>query len=111
MHRLLLKKKKKKIQQACRPFFRAYAAASTSGEVSLMFSALLALIKPPSTSLIRSRGGKMKRRAIRSLLANLRNLQNRSVSDVASQQSHFSPSPEAADPTAERMHVLKLLLN
>jgi len=70
-------------QQACRPFFRAYAAASTSGEVSSMFSALLALMKLPSTSL---------RRAIRSVLANLRNLQNRSVSDVASQQSHFSPS-------------------
>ena len=97
-------------QQACRPFFRAYAAASTSGEVSSMFSALLALMKLPSTSLIRSRGGKKKRRAIRSLLANLRNLQNRSVSDVASQQSHFSPSPESADPTAERIARAKALI-
>jgi len=89
---------------------RAYAAASSSGEVSSMFSALLALMKLPSTSLIRSRCGKKKRRAIRSLLANLRNLQNRSVSDVASQQSHFSPSPEAADPTAERIARAKAFI-
>ncbi len=37
-------------------------------------------------------------------------MQNRSVSDVASQQSHFSPSPEVADPTAERIARTKALI-
>ena len=60
-------------QQACRPFFRAYAVASASGELSSMFSALLALMKLPASSLLRSRGGRKKRRGIRALLASLRN--------------------------------------
>ena len=63
-----------------------------------MFSALLAILKVPSSSLLRVRGG-MKHKAVRSLLRNLRGLATRSVSSVASQQPH-SAVPESSDPAA-----------
>jgi microcompartment protein CcmK/EutM len=83
-------------QQACRPFFRAYAAASGSAEANSMFQALLALVKIPASSLLRARGGHKKRRAIRSLLAGLRSTASRSVDSVASHQAQTTVIPVAA---------------
>jgi hypothetical protein len=75
-----------------------------------MFTALLALMKLPASALLRSRGGKKKRRGVRSLLARLRNTSDRSVSDLASQQSHFDAAPEAADPTGDGIARARALI-
>ena len=90
-------------QNACRPFFRAYATASASGDLGAMFSTLLALFKLPASCLLRSRGGKIQRRGIRSLLANIRNTASRSVLSVASHQSLSSSVPDKVDPIGDRL--------
>ena len=97
-------------QDACRPFFRAYHAASTSGSLNTMFGALLALIKLPASSLLRTRGGRKKRRGIRSLLANLRNAAARSVSSVGSHQSQSAATCDAADPVADGLARARALI-
>jgi hypothetical protein len=68
-------------------------------------------MKIPATSLLRTRGGKKKRRAIRTLLANLRNTAARSVSSVAAHQSQ--PPSEAAttdDPVANGLARARALI-
>ena len=97
-------------QDACRPFFRAYHAASTSGSLNSMFGALLALMKLPASSLLRTRGGRKKRRGIRSLLANLRNTAARSVSAVASHQSQPVAASDDVDPVANGLARARALI-
>src|SRR6185312_16679770 len=75
-----------------------------------MFGALLALMKLPASSLLRTRGGRKKRRGIRSLLANLRNTAARSVSAVASHQSQPVAASDDVDPVANGLARARALI-
>ena len=72
-----------------------------------MFHTLLALIKIPSTSLLRARGGSKKRRGIRSLLNKLR---NSSVDSLASQPPAAPSASAPTDPTAARLARARALI-
>src|SRR5690348_14224815 len=96
-------------QAECRPFFRAYAAASTSG-MRVIFSTLLAIMKIPASCLLRAPRWE-EEASWHSLFIICSSSHGFSVVEsLVFQQSVFTSVPESSDPMAIRLARARALI-